>query len=147
MNSIKSKEYEIVHEFQALPDVDSKYAHLFLLGESLPDFDPAYRNEDHLVKGCQSKLWFHLSQEEGKFHLTADSNSMVIKGIAALLVRLIEGSSVEEIMDLSLDFVDEMSIWKLASSRNNGLMAMLDHIKQAAQAELSGTYEGVKGSK
>lgn len=146
MNSIKSKEHEIVCEFQALPDVDSKYAYLFQLGEGLPDLDPAFRNDEHLVKGCQSKLWIHLSQESGKFQLAADSDSMVIKGIAALIARLIEGCSADEIMDLSLDFLDEINIWKLASNRNNGLMAMLDHIKQAAQSELAGTYEGVKGS-
>jgi len=134
MKSIKQTEQEIIEEFEQFPDIDSKYGHLFKLGNDLPEMDPLLKNEDTLVNGCQSKLWFQLSQDDGKLHLYVDSDSMVIKGIGALLVRLVEGRRIEEISNLSLDFIDRLNIWKLASERNNGLLAMLDHLHKQTEA-------------
>jgi len=128
MKPIPAVEGEIIATFEALNTVDEKYALLFQLAEALPAMDPALKTEGNLVRGCQSKLWFHLSQEAGRFHLQADSDSQVIKGIAALLVRLVKGRTAAEIQTISLDFIDQIKIWKLPSERNNGLMAMLAHL-------------------
>jgi len=134
MESIEAVEKEIVEEFEQFPDIDSKYGYLFKVGDDLPEMDPSLKNEDTLVKGCQSKLWFYLCQDDGKLRLQVDSDSMVIKGIGALFVRLVEGRRPEEIRNLSLRFLDQLNIWKLASNRNNGLLAMIDHLhKQAAE--------------
>jgi len=133
MKPIKAVENDIIEEFQALPDVDAKYAHLFRLGDALPAMDPALKTNQNQVKGCQSTLWFHLSEDQGCLTLVADSDSMVIKGITALLARLIAGRSAEDIQAIGMDFIDEIKIWKLASERNNGLLAMLDHLKQQAK--------------
>ncbi|HAF49079.1 SufE family protein [Vibrio sp.] len=134
MKSIEQTEQEIIEEFEQFPDIDSKYSHLFKLGNDLPEMNPSLKNEDTLVKGCQSKLWFQLSQDDGKLHLHVDSDSMVIKGIGALFVRLVEGRQAEEIGNLSLDFIDRLNVWKLASDRNNGLLAMIDHLHKQAEA-------------
>ena len=130
----KSREAEIIAEFEALPDVDAKYMHLFQLGLDLPQLDPAFKNEANRVRGCQSDLWFHLEYEDGQLHLAAESDSMVIQGIAALLVRIVEGCRPEAMQGLSLDFIDQLEIWKLPSQRNNSLAAMLDHLKASARA-------------
>ncbi|MDY6866446.1 MAG: SufE family protein [Chloroflexota bacterium] len=129
MNSIKSREKAIITEFESLPDIDAKYQHLFQLGNQLPDMDPGLKTDENLVRGCQSKLWFHFTWDDRGVHLEADSDSMVIKGIAALLVKLIEGLPPQEVEKVSMDFIDELQIWKLASERNNGLMAMLEYIR------------------
>jgi len=134
MKSIEQTEQEIIEEFEQFPDIDSKYSHLFKLGNDLPEMNPSLKNEDTLVKGCQSKLWFQLSQDDGKLHLHVDSDSMVIKGIGALFVRLVEGRQAEEIGNLSLDFIDRLNVWKLASDRNNGLLAMIDYLHKQAEA-------------
>jgi len=128
--TIKALEQDIIETFAKLDGIDAKYAHLFKLGEALPEMDPALKTNATQVTGCQSKLWFHLYEKKGRYYLLADSDSMVIKGIAALLARLIAGRKVEEIKQINLDFIDQMKIWKLASDRNNGLVAMLDHIKK-----------------
>jgi cysteine desulfuration protein SufE len=94
--------------------------------------DSSLKNDETLVKGCQSKLWFFLYQEQGHYYLQADSDSLVIKGIAALLARLINGRSAEEVCAIQMDFLDQLKLWKLASNRNNGLVAMLEHIHQQA---------------
>jgi cysteine desulfuration protein SufE len=131
--SINDVKEEIIREFQELDDVDAKYMHLFQLGADMPPMEPALKMDQNLVHGCQSKLWFYLAENDGKLTLSADSDSLVIKAIAALLARLIEGRSPEEVQTINLDFIDELKIWKLASERNNGLIAMLEHIKEQAK--------------
>jgi cysteine desulfuration protein SufE len=135
MKTIKEIETEIIQSFEALGSIDEKYAHLFQLGGSLRPMDPTLKTDDNQVKGCQSLLWFHLEQGKDGFHLQTDSDSMVIKGIAALLARLVEGRTAEEVLTINMDFIDKIKIWKLASERNNGLMAMLDHIHALARVE------------
>jgi len=119
MKSIMELEREIVEAFDRFARVDEKYAYLFQLGNELPEMSVDLKNQTNLVEGCQSKLWFSLIEESGRFSLSADSDSMVIKGIAALLVRIVEDRTAEEISQ--------------TSERNNGLVAMLDHLHQQAR--------------
>ena len=135
MKSLQAAEREIIETFETFDTIDEKYAHLFQLGESLPPMDSALKTDDTLVKGCQSSLWFNLTQDGGRFSLQSDSDSLVIKGISALLVKLIEGRTADEILAINMGFIDELNIWKLASERNSGLMAMLDHIHRLARSE------------
>ena len=146
MKSIKEVVKEIIEDFERLPDIDAKYAYLFQLGDHLPVMDGSLKTDDNLVSGCQSSLWFHLRQDSGRIYLIADSDSLVIKGIAALLVRLINGREADEIQTLSMDFIDQIKIWKLASNRNNGLMAMLKQIKKDAQEISLDKNDGEKDS-
>ena len=139
------KQKKIVAEFDALPDVDAKYAYLFQLAENMPERDPGLKTDANLVNGCQSALWCRLDCHDGRVYLAADSESLVIKGIAALLFRVINGSRPSEVERLNLEFIDQLRIWKLPSKRNNSLMAMLDHIKAQArdlQQNLNSTSEG-----
>jgi len=133
LKSIRAVEEEIIGEFQELDDVDAKYIHLFQLGAEMPPMEPALKTDENLVRGCQSVLWFHLTENDGKMTLSADSDSLVIKAIAALLARVIAGRSPAEVENIRMDFIDQLQIWKLASERNNGLIAMLDHIKNQAK--------------
>lgn len=143
MKTIQTVEDEIIEEFNRYEDIDSKYRYLFELGDGLQEMDPSNKNDENLVDGCQSKLWFKIKKKDGKYHLQVDSDSMVIKGIAALLVRLVEGRSSEEIQTISLNFIDELRIWKLASDRNSGLKAILNHLKE--QVAEASTAENQKG--
>jgi len=132
MKTIDAITQEIVAEFEQFDSVDEKYIHLFTLGDSLSPMEPSLKNEANRVQGCQSDLWFWLTLEDGHFCLQADSDSTVIKAIAALLVRVVENCPPEELQDLTMAFIDELEIWKLASERNNGLLAMLEHLKGQA---------------
>ena len=132
-HTLIAREQAIQAEFETLPDVDAKYTHLFRLAESLPPLDPALKTEANRVHGCQSSLWFHLDCNASGLHLAAESDSLVISGIAALLIHLVEGCQPEDLDHLNLNFVDQMGIWKLPSARNNSLAAMLDHLKTSAR--------------
>ena len=144
MNSIDLITNEIIAEFERFETVDEKYVHLFALGESLPAMPASLKTEANKVQGCQSDLWFQLRCEDGHLRLRADSDSLVIKAIAALLVRVVENCDPADLPSLNLAFIDQLQIWKLASERNNGLMAMLDHLKQEA-ADLLAEGEGCCG--
>jgi len=137
MKTIEAVEKEIIKEFAHLPDIESKYEYLFELGGDLPEMDPSLKNEKNLVRGCQSQLWFQLSIEDGKLQLQVDSDSLVMKGIGALMVRLIDDRQPQEIQNLNLDFIDKLNIWKLPSNRNNGLLSMMSHLhRQAGQLSM-----------
>jgi cysteine desulfuration protein SufE len=138
MKTINEITQEIITEFDAFPTVDEKYAHLFAVGEELPKMDARLKSDVNKVQGCQSDLWFDLRFEDGRFMLQTDSDSLVIKGIAGLLVRIVENCPPAEVQQLNLDFVDRLNVWKLASERNNGLMAMLKYVKQQAEQALEG---------
>ena len=142
MKSIVDVEDEIVREFLNLPDVDARYAYLFQLAGDLQPLDPVLKTDENLVDGCQSKVWFHLHLTGGQLFLNADSDLMVIKGIAALLSRLVNGRHPEEINQISLDFIDKTQIWKLPSKRNNGLLAILQCIKTQANDYLKVDPDG-----
>jgi cysteine desulfuration protein SufE len=131
--TLKTRVEEILAEFDALPDVDAKYMHLFQQGLDLPTLDPSLKTEVNKVRGCQSDLWFHLECQDGRLHLAAESDSMVISGIAALIARIVESCRPEDMEDLNLDFIDRLEIWKLPSERNNSLVAMLSHLKNEAR--------------
>ncbi len=146
LKSIKAIEEEIITEFQELDDVDAKYIHLFQLGAELPPMDPAQKTDQNLVRGCQSTLWFHLAENDGKLTLSADSDSLVIKAIAAMMARVVEGRTPAEVQSINMDFIDELKIWKLSSERNNGLLAMLDHIKKQAKRMNLDKNSGNQGS-
>ncbi|MBG0787763.1 MAG: SufE family protein [Anaerolineaceae bacterium] len=132
MKTIDTITQEIIAEFEQFDSVDEKYIHLFTLGDSLAPMDPSLKIEANRVQGCQSKLWFQLQWEDDHFHLQADSDSSVIKAISALLVRVVDNIPPGELQDLNLEFIDALNIWKLASERNNGLVAMLAHLKHQA---------------
>lgn len=135
MKKINEITKEIIAEFDSFATIDEKYTHLFEIGDKLPEMDSQLKNETNKVQGCQSDLWFDLRYEDGRFMLQTDSDSMVIKGFAGLLVRIVENCPPTEVQQLNLDFINRLQIWKLASERNNGLMAMLKYVKQqAAQA-------------
>jgi len=129
MTSIAQAVEDIIDEFESRSSVDEKYIHLFQMGAELPEMDESLKTEENLVRGCQSTLWFQVTREGEKFYLQADSDSMVIKGIAALLVRIIAGQTAEEIQKLTLDFIDRLDLWQLPSERNNGLVSMLETVK------------------
>lgn len=133
MRTIQDVEADIIAEFAALPDLDAKFTHLFELGQSLPPLPAALKTEANRVRGCQSELWFNLSETDGRLHLRAESDSLMISGIAALLARLVEGRRPEALSDLSLDFLDALQLARMTSNRNNGLLAMLNHLKGRAR--------------
>ena len=107
---IKDIQDEIVEEFAFFEDWMQRYEHMISLGKSLPLIDPEFKNEDHIVKGCQSKVWVHAALEDNKLVFTADSDAIITKGIIAILIRAFSNQKPMDILDASTDFIDEIGL-------------------------------------
>lgn len=132
---IKEIQDEIIDEFSMFDDWDERYQYVIDLGKSLPLIDEKYKDDDHIVKGCQSKVWLHAEENNGKIVFTADSDAIITKGIIAILVRVFSGQEPAEILNADMGFIDEIQLKEhLSPTRANGLVSMIKQIKMYALA-------------
>lgn len=135
MAAIEDIENEIVEEFSIFDDPMDKYEYLIDVGKKLPPLDSKFMADDFLVKGCQSKVWLHAYEKEGKIYFEADSNTAITKGVIALLARVMSGHTANEISSSPLNFIEKINLRTLLSSqRGNGLSAMILRMKTYAQS-------------
>ncbi len=133
--SIATIQDEIIEEFALFPDWMDKYEYIIELGKNLPLIGEAYKTDDYLVRGCQSKVWLHAELRDGKVVFTADSDAVITKGIIALLIRVLSGHSPREILDADLYFLDRIGLKEhLSPTRANGLANMVKQMKMYALA-------------
>ena len=129
--SIIEKQQELISEFAMFPTWMEKYEYIIDLGKDLPVLDESLKNEDHLIKGCQSRVWISASKNEnGTLHFTADSDAIITKGMVSLILRVFEGEKGQDIVDAPMDFLKEIGLLEnLSPTRSNGLAAMIKQIK------------------
>ena len=133
--NIKELEAEVVSEFDLFDDWMDKYNYLIEIGKAVPELDPKYKEDKYLIKGCQSRVWLHASLENGKVVFNADSDALITKGIAGLLVRVLSNQPPKDIVDAELSFVDEIGLKDhLSPTRSNGLVSMIKQMKLYALA-------------
>lgn len=135
MITIKQAEQEIIDEFSIFTDWLDKYEYLIELGKSLPIINDNGRQENNLIKGCQSRVWLAADYRDGRIYFTADSDAIITKGIISLLIRVFSGRTPKEIIDADLSFIKEIGLQdNLSPSRSNGLLSMIRQIKFYAVA-------------
>jgi cysteine desulfuration protein SufE len=138
--SIAGKEKEITEEFALFTDWTEKYEYLIDLGKDLPLIDGQYKTEDYRIVGCQSQVWLHAKNENGKIVYTADSDAIITKGIIGLLVRVLSNEKPEDIVKADLSFIDQIGLKEhLSPTRSNGLVSMIKQMKLYALAYQSGS--------
>ena len=126
---------EIIEEFSAFDEWLDKYDYLIELSDSLPAIAAERRTEDYVIKGCQSRVWVDARQEDGKVYFSADSDAIITKGIIALLIRVMNGRTPQEIIDMDLYFIDAIGLGEnLSPTRSNGLLSMIKQMKMYALA-------------
>ncbi len=126
---------EIIEEFSVFDDWLDKYDYLISLSDQLPAIDPAHRTEQYLINGCQSRVWIDAREEEGKIRFSADSDAIITKGIIALLIRVMNNRTAEEVLGMDLYFIKEIGLEaNLSPTRSNGLLAMIKQMKLYALA-------------
>jgi len=125
----------IIEDFSVFEDWMDKYAYLIELGGELPAFDEAPRTDSNLIKGCQSKVWFNAEFVDGKIVFTADSDAIITKGIASLLIKVMSNQTPEDILNADLYFIEKIGLTQhLSPTRSNGLLSMVKQIKIYALA-------------
>ena len=133
--TINELQDEVIEEFSELTDWMDKYQMLIDLGNELEVLDDKYKTEQNLIDGCQSRVWVQCDYVDGKLELTADSDARIVKGIIALLLRVLSGHTPQEILDSDLYFIDEIGLKDhLSPTRSNGLLAMIKQIRMYALA-------------
>jgi cysteine desulfuration protein SufE len=126
---------EVIAEFEDFTDWMDKYQMLIDLGNDLEELDTKYKNEQNIIDGCQSRVWLQCDYENGILVFTADSDALIVKGIIALLIRVLSGHTPQEIIDADLYFIEKIGLRQhLSPTRSNGLLAMVKQIKAYALA-------------
>ena len=124
---------EIIEEFSGFDDWMDKYQLLIDLGNEQAPLDEKYKTESNLIDGCQSRVWLQCDYEDGKLVFTAESDALIVKGIVALLIRVLSGHTPKEIVDADLYFIDQIGLKDhLSPTRSNGLLAMMKQMKMYA---------------
>lgn len=126
---------EIIEEFSVFDDWMDKYEYLIDIGKDVPEIDPKHKAPANLIKGCQSKVWLDASFENKKILFTADSDAIITKGIVALLIRVFNNKTPDEILQTELFFIDKIGLnQNLSPTRSNGLLSMIKKMKTYALA-------------
>ena len=136
--TIKEIQDQVVEEFSLFTDWMEKYEYLIELGKDLAPFPEEKKQEENLIKGCQSRVWLLSEYKDGLLFFAADSDAIITKGIASLLVKVFSGQRPQDIVAADLDFLDRIGLKEnLSPTRANGLLSMVKQIKYQALA-----YEG-----
>ncbi len=126
---------DIIGEFSLFDEWLDKYDYLIELSDTLPAIAEEHRTEEYVIKGCQSRVWVDARMDDGKVYYSADSDAIITKGIIALLIRVMNGRTPQEILALELYFIDAIGLGEnLSPTRSNGLVAMIKQMKMYALA-------------
>ncbi|MBQ6309401.1 MAG: SufE family protein [Prevotella sp.] len=135
MMTINEIQDEIIEEFSGFDDWMDKYQLLIDLGNEQEPLDDKYKTEQNLIDGCQSRVWLQADLNDGKLLFTAESDALIVKGIVALLIRVLSGHTPQEILDADLYFIEEIGLKEhLSPTRSNGLLAMVKQMRMYALA-------------
>ena len=133
--SINEIQAEIIEEFAGFDDSMDKYQLLIDLGNDQEPLDEKYKVESNLIDGCQSRVWLQADYADGMITFTAESDALIVKGIVALLIRVLSGHTPDEILNADLYFIEQIGLKEhLSPTRSNGLLAMVKQMRMYALA-------------
>ena len=133
--NIEEIQQEIIEEFSDFDDWMDKYQLLIDIGSEQEPLPEQYKTEQNLIDGCQSRVWLQADCLDGKMHLQADSDAIIVKGIISMLVRVLDGCTPQEVLDADLYFIERIGLREhLSPTRSNGLLAMIKQIRAYAIA-------------
>ena len=132
--TLEEKKQQVVEDFSLYDEWLDKYEYLIELGKALEAFPEEKKTDDRLIKGCQSRVWLDAELRDGRLYFTADSDAIITKGIISLLIGVYSGRTPEEIAADDFGFVAEIGLKEnLSPTRANGLVSMIDKIKEIAR--------------
>ena len=133
--SINEIQDNIIQSFDEIEDWMDKYQLLIDMGNSLSPLDEQYKKPQYLIEGCQSRVWIHASCKEGKVYFEAESDTVIVKGLVYLLLKVLSGRTPDEILKADLYFIERIGLREhLSPTRSNGFTAMLKQIRNYALA-------------
>ena len=135
MKTINELQDEVIEEFSDFDDWMDKYQLLIDLGNEQEPLAPEYKNDQNIIDGCQSRVWLQADLVDGKVEFQAESDALIVKGIIALLIKVVSGHTPDEILDNELYFIEAIGLKDhLYPTRSNGLLAMVKQMRMYALA-------------
>ncbi|MFA6750745.1 MAG: SufE family protein [Fermentimonas sp.] len=135
MQTINEIQQEIIDEFSIYDDWMDKYAFIIEQGNALQPIDEKYKTPDNIIKGCQSRVWLKTDYRDGKLYFEAESDAIIVKGLLALVLRVFNGRTPDEIIGTDLRFMKEIGLTEhLSPTRSNGLLSVIKQIRYYAIA-------------
>ena len=135
MKTINELQDEVIEEFSEFDDWMDKYQLLIDLGNEQAPLNAKYKTDQNLIDGCQSRVWLQADLVNGKLVFQAESDALIVKGIIALLVKVVSGHTPDEILDTDMYFIERIGLKEhLSPTRSNGLLAMVKQIRMYALA-------------
>lgn len=127
---------DIIAEFSEVDDWMDRYGMIIDLGNNLPEIKEEYKTPEHLIEGCQSRVWLNAElTPAGTIHYTADSDAIIVKGIISLLIQVLDNQTPDDILKSDLHFIDAIGLSEhLSPTRSNGLLAMVKQMRLYALA-------------
>ena len=133
--NIQEKQNAIIEEFSVFDDWMDKYAYIVDLGNELEALTEEEKSDDNLISGCQSQVWIVADLVDCKMHFKADSDAIITKGIASLLIKAVEGETPADIVDSEFFFIEKIGLHQhLSPTRSNGLLSMVKRMRAYAIA-------------
>lgn len=133
--TINEMQDEVIAEFSDFDDWMDRYQLLIDLGNEQPPLDEKYKTDQNLIEGCQSRVWLQADEEDGKVIFQAESDALIVKGIIALLIKVLSGHTPDEILEADLYFIPRIGLQEhLSPTRSNGLLAMVKQMRMYALA-------------
>ncbi len=135
MSLIDEREEEIIEEFSFSDDWLDIYQLIIDKGNDGAGIDARYKDDSHLIEGCQSKVWVNAELVDGKVYYQGESNTEIVNGIVSILVYILSGNEPQEIIDAKLDFINKIGLQEhLTPTRSNGMLAMIKQMRLYAMA-------------
>ena len=136
MESINDIQEEIIDEFSGFDDWMDRYSYIIELGNAVEPLDAKYKVPENIIEGCQSRVWLNAEQQpDGTITFSADSDAIIVKGIIALLIRVLSGHTPDEILESDLHFIEAIGLREhLSPTRSTGLLAMVKQMRMYALA-------------
>lgn len=138
MSEVTAAQHELIEEFSLFEDWMSRYQYVIDLGRRLPAFPDKWKTEENRIHGCQSQVWMHAECRDGRLYFQATSDSAIVCGLIALLMRVYSGREAREIVESTPHFIQAIGLdTHLSPTRSNGLRAMLDRVRATAAGMLA----------
>ncbi len=133
--TIDETQQEIIDEFSIFTDWMDKYAYIIEQGNKLPTLDDKYKTPENIIKGCQSRVWLQAETENGRINFQTESDAIIVKGLLALVMRIFNNRTFDEILEADLRFIQEIGLTEhLSPTRSNGLLSVIKQIRFYAMA-------------
>jgi cysteine desulfuration protein SufE len=140
MATINEIQDQIIDDFNLFDEWDEKYAYIIDLGKKLQGIDPKFKIEENIIKGCQSLVWMTSTFKDGNVYFEGESDAIIVKGLVALLLKVLSGQAAEDIAKSDMYFINKIGMQQhLSMTRSNGLASMVKQMKMHAIAYQSKT--------